>query len=284
MVMILLWAVLLLGVLAASYTDLRTREVPDWLNFALVASGIGVRILWSISTGDYSVAIAGIMGFAISFALALLLFYTGQWGGGDSKLLMGVGSLLGVTLTPDDLFLAFLVNLIMVGAVYGLWMSYRLAWQNRRRFIAALTRYSTKYRRVRYGFHALMLSLALGGIFVSPRTIQLLLYLVILVSYLSWYSLWFSKAVEQGCMVQTVSPLTVTEGDWIAKDVVVNGTRITGPKDLGISRAQLRLIQRLCKAGKLSKVTIKVGIPFAPSFFGAAVCTLLWGNVLMRFI
>ena len=82
-------------------------------------------------------------------------------------------------------------------------------------------------------------------------------------------------------MLQWVAPSRLTEGDWIAKDVMVGRKRITGPKDLGVTRAQIRLLKKLHREGKVKKVLLKVGIPFMPAFLIAFIMTLLWGNVLL---
>src|SRR3989338_201636 len=82
----------------ASYTDFKTREVPDWLNFSLVASGIGINLIFSLVFLDFSYIANSLLGFGLFFLLGMLMFYTGQWGGGDSKMLMGLGALLGLGL------------------------------------------------------------------------------------------------------------------------------------------------------------------------------------------
>ena len=80
----------------ASYTDLKTREVPDWLNYSLIFSAFGIRTIFSFELG-WEIIISGLIGFVIALSIALLFYYTGQWGGGDSKLLMGMGAIIGVS-------------------------------------------------------------------------------------------------------------------------------------------------------------------------------------------
>src|SRR3989338_663663 len=116
-----------LFIVIASYTDFKSREVPDWVNFAAIASGLGLRLLYSVFSWDYHFFVAGVIGFAAAYLLACIMFYSGQWGGGDSKLLMGVGALLGVELSFDTKGFAFLIALIIVGAGYGLLWSVWLA-------------------------------------------------------------------------------------------------------------------------------------------------------------
>jgi len=50
----------------------------------------------------------------------MLMFYTGQWGGGDSKMLMALGSLLGFTLDfKKDFLLNLLINIVIAGGLYA---------------------------------------------------------------------------------------------------------------------------------------------------------------------
>ena len=77
------------------------------------------------------------------------------------------------------------------------------------------------------------------------------------------------KAVEFSAMIQLIPIKQLTEGDWIAKDIVVKGKRICGPKDLGVSRKQIKKLIKL----KVKKVWVKYGMPFVPSFLVAFLVT-----------
>ena len=85
-----------LAIAVASYTDIRTREVPDWVNYSLLAFGLGGNLLLSIAMKDFSFILYSIAGAAAMFGIACAMYYTGQWGGGDSKLLIGMGAMLGI--------------------------------------------------------------------------------------------------------------------------------------------------------------------------------------------
>ena len=136
---ILCLVVLIIG----SITDIRTREIPDWISYGLIFAGIGARAIASSMQGDPTYFYDGLFGFAFFFALAALLFFTGQWGGGDSKLLMGMGATIGLHFTGSmtvfswaaiPVFIAlFLLNVIDVIAHFG----------EKRRKIAQHTVYTT---------------------------------------------------------------------------------------------------------------------------------------------
>jgi len=85
-------------------------------------------------------------------------------------------------------------------------------------------------------------------------------------------------------MIKLVNPKELTEGDWIAKDILVKGKYIAGPKDLGIEKKQIKELIRLYQKRKIKKVLMKIGIPFVPSFFIAYIITLAYGNLVLLFI
>ena len=105
--------------------------------------------------------------------------------------------------------------------------------------------------------------------------------LVLSVSFLvlaSFYMWIFVRAIEKSCMYRLVEPSRLTEGDWIVKDIYVGKQYICGPKDLGISKNQIRKLIKFHRQKKIKKILIKEGIPFVPSFFIAFVLTLTVGN------
>ena len=266
-----------------SYTDFKTREVPDWVNFGLIGIGFGINLLFSAIYWKINFILASIAGFGIFFALAWLMFYFGQWGGGDSKMLMGLGALFGIDFLVKRFFLVnFLANALIIGALYGILWSIFLIFKNKRRFVK-IFKSSMKNKKVALAkkiILALFIILILFSVIIPDGFIRLMsLYLAVVIA-LTFY-LWVTvKAVESSCMLKYVKPQQLTEGDWIAKDVKVSGKYITGPKDLGIEKKKIRKLIELYKKGKVKKILIKEGIPFVPSFFIAYVITLAYGNLV----
>jgi prepilin peptidase CpaA len=88
----LLWMVPLLGMLVwAAVEDSRTRRIRNWLTFSMILSGFLQTFLPvnQLSPGESA------LGFAVGFGLPLILFLLGAVGGGDVKLLAGVGAWVG---------------------------------------------------------------------------------------------------------------------------------------------------------------------------------------------
>src|SRR4051812_39246462 len=89
----------LAGLLIGSVTDLQRREVPDYISFGLIAAAAGIRLLHAIISNDWLQLLIAAIGGLVCFALACLFFYTGQWGGGDAKMLIALGALFA-TFSP----------------------------------------------------------------------------------------------------------------------------------------------------------------------------------------
>ncbi len=259
----------------AAYTDLRTREVPDWVNFAGIIAGIGLRALSSISLGDLRIVGEGVLGFIVFFAIAIVMYYTGQWGGGDSKLLMAMGALLGFGFSQHPATI-FLMWTLLVGAAYGLVWSVVLAAKNKNAF---LKQYQMLSRALRW-VHVPLLGVFIFGLAFAIATDDVFLRVLSLVLGIAVPVLFYSalgiKVVEQCCMIKKIAVDKLTEGDWIAKPVTHKGKYLCGPKDLGITKAQIRELTRL----KVKHVIVKEGIPFTPTFLIGFVLSLWLGSPL----
>jgi len=284
MLEIIVSSIAVIALIIASITDIKTREVPDWLNFSLIPLALGIRMIWSLASNDYSFIISGLIGFVTFFLLALFMFYTGQWGGGDSKMLMGLGALVGLEFNLNTTLLSFLVNTIIVGSLYGLFWSMILVFQNRKKFFTEFKKMIVSIKLLQRVILIIFLVLILRSLLVQDTVIKMLMISFFTVLYFSFYLILFVKIVEKSCMLKSVNPTEVTEGDWIVKNIYVGKEFISGPKDLGIEKKQLNRLIAYYKKGKIKKVLIKVGIPFVPSFLIAYIATLMFGNLLLYLI
>lgn len=278
----ILTALGLAGLLAASYTDIKTKEVPDWLNYSLILSGLGLRLIYSFSTFDFSYLLYGIYGFLLFFIIAIAMFYLGQWGGGDSKMIMGLGAIMGFELNLDSFIIIFIVNVLFVGSFYGLIWSGIMALKTKDKFMKGYAIYS-KTDEVK--FHKKIILILAGFLiflsFIVEPYLRILFLLMSLLLILMLYLFIFVKTIEKVCMLKKVDPKILTEGDWIAEPVIYNGKTIAGPKDLGIEKQQIKKLISLYQQKKIKKILLKTGIPFVPSFLIAYVLTILAGNWLV---
>lgn len=275
--------VLLIG----SYSDLKTREVPDMLNYGLICVGLILALIFSIFFWDYIYILNSLVGLGLFFGLACLMFYTGQWGGGDSKMLMGLGALFGLQISNilDNFLVSFFVNMLIAGAGYGIIFSMYLAmknWKNVKKEYKKLAK-KKLVMILRYIVLILVIVFIFTFFYIQDFFFKIYVSLLIILVGVGFYSWMFVKIIEKACMFKLVHPNKLTEGDWIAKEIKIKGKVIAGPKDLGIEKKQIKKLITLYKQKKIKKVMIKEGIPFVPSFLIAYILTLIYGNLILLF-
>lgn len=267
----------------ASYTDIRTREVPDWLSYGGIVVGLSLRIIVSLYLWDYSLFLYGIIGFTAFFIIGCAMFYTGQWGGGDSKVLMALGALMGINFSLNQIALNFLINLIIVSAIYSIiWVSI-VALINREKFVQQMKKdFSKNYDNIKlFSFVGVLFTvLIVVFLYISKMNyfFKTAIVLFAIALWLLYYLLIVLKTVEKSCMIKEVLPDKITEGDWIVEDVIVDNKRICGPKDLGIEKEQIKELLRLKSRNKIKTVLVKYGIPFIPSFLLAFLFSWIFDN------
>lgn len=267
----------LLGLVIGSYTDFKTREVPDWFSYGLIFAGVFLHGVYSAVIWSWTPLLYSLFGLGIGIGIALAMFYLGQWGGGDSKMMMALGAIIGMEFSLDSFFLSFIVNVFFLGSLYGLFYGVVLAFKNRKEFKKEFSRIYHEKKNIflRRILVIAAIILIIFSLFL-PLSLKIYLIVLIMVIFASYLLYIFAKSIEKCCMLKKVNPSVLTEGDWIAKDVVVRKKRICGPKDLGISLEQIEKLKKL----RVKEVLVKEGIPFVPSFLIAFLFSYFFGNVL----
>jgi hypothetical protein len=192
------------------------------------------------------------------------------------------------SLGNTNLWLLILVaNIILFGALYGLFWSISLAIIRRKIFIKNLKIWMQKKeiilaRRILVAIVTIML---IAILFLLPQEYRLTMLLFVLLLYILFYMWLFVKIIEESCMIKDVAVEKLTEGDWIYEDVFIgknlgkNSSKskkaVAGPKDLGISKEQIELLKKYNSKGLIKTVKVKEGIPFIPAFLIAYIATLL---------
>jgi len=259
--------------LGASYTDLKKREVPDWLNYGLIFSGLGLRLMFSFENG-FSIFLNGLLGFGVCFGLAYLFYWANWWGGGDSKLLMGMGAVIGFgfnfenwSFSSSDLLL-FFIGLLVFGMVMGLVWSVVVAIRKGKKFVKEFKEIIRVYRKTH------LLILFGGGALLVLSIFYWILWPLPFILVGGFYMLGFVKAVEESCFVKQIQIKKLVEGDWLAKDVLVEGKKVAG-EGKSLEKKELYNLRSLVSLGKLKKVWVKEGFPFVPSFLLAYVLLIV---------
>ncbi len=284
MISYILTVVALSWVVIATISDLKTREIPNWVNYSLIAIAITLRGLQSIITKELLYFLYTFVGLMLFLGLGALMYYTKQWGGGDAKLLAGIGAAFATY--PNQLlkifnpnldipFLAiFFINLMLAGALYGLVYSIVLLVKKRKEFKKGLKETELKNKRV----IIVTILLIISSIFFKDARIFLiggaLLYIML------YYTLSSIKIIERICLIKKIDPENLTEGDWINKSIVINNKIIYNSKSPGVTKEQIRQILKLKQEGLIKEVQIKEGIPFTPSFLIALIISLILGNLI----
>lgn len=262
--------VLFIALIIASYTDLRWTEVPDWLSYSTIITGLVLYMISSIQTASATPVLHSLAGFASYSALGLSLFYLGQWGGGDAKLLMGAGALIGFSPSLTSDFILYPLSIIVIGGAYS------LIWT----IIIGIKHFSTITRAVRntYGRRnivAIQLTLVILGailgilgylVSTNPQEVivSAILGLLIPTSMILFIGL---KSIELHCFKRDIHPRDLIEGDWIVNPVKKNGRVIYKPTNIGILAKDIEALRE----SRITSVTIKSGIPFTPAMMLAYI-------------
>lgn len=96
----------------AAIVDLHSRRIPNWLTFSLILSGIAQ----SAAFGTLCAPVESMSGLAVGFVLLFPLFALGAVGGGDLKLLAGLGAWFGPLAALQLFCIEALVGAVLVMA------------------------------------------------------------------------------------------------------------------------------------------------------------------------
>ena len=274
----------LIYLIFASVSDIKTREVPDWLSYSLIITGLGLRAFYSIESKEIMYFLYGLIGGGIFLGIGLLMYYCKQWGGGDVKLMSALGVIFGSApkisfLNPNlDLpFLAVLfINILFVGALYGLIWRFILFLNNRKivwdKFKKLFGMKEFRTRRILfYAFSFILIIMS----FFFENSFRIMFLILAFLMFILYYVLIFVKAVDDCCMIKEISTSRLTEGDWILKNVYYGGKMLYNPERLGLTEKYLEKLKKY----KI-KVLVKEGIPFVLSFLMGLIISLILGNFI----
>lgn len=271
MVPIIFLIFLFIGLLIATYRDMRTREVPDTLTYALIVVGLLGSLIAALLLQDLHFFLDHLYGFLLGAALGTLMFYARQWGGGDAKLIMGVGAILGFSMENFQL-LEYIILLIFCGALYGVAYTGYLALLHRKVFLKEFV----IFRRTKL-VHRLLTGLVSTGalcllmLFFVPLDTKLLIGFFLLGIYILTYAWIVMRVIERSILLKEYPVGKLTEGDWIVQEVRVKGKVLVAAKNTGVTIEQIAALKR----AHVRKVLVKEGIPFVPGFLLAFIALLI---------
>src|SRR3989338_5159633 len=273
----------LIWLIFASISDIKTREVPDWLNFSLILIALALKSIQSIIAKDISIILYALAALAVFLLLVNLMYFTKQWGGGDAKLVIGLGIIF--TQYPSSLLqlfnprltipfsVTFFLNLLLICAVYLIIYSFILGVKNSDKIIIYYKENKKHYKKFNIIFIPL-LSLSIVISFFLKNPLNYLLLSISISLFILYFILLFTRLVESSLMIKEINTNKLTEGDWIYKPVYYKNRLLISRKNPGITKKDIILLKKY----KIRNVIIKEGIPFVPAFLISTVISLIFGN------
>ncbi len=278
--------IIIIGLIIGSIIDLKKREVPDLLNYFLITIGIMFGLVTSIVLWNPWPILSSIGGLIGGYLFGALMFYTGQWGGGDAKMLMGIGAIIGMPIIGPmsiaqgtlPLFATLILSILFAGAVYCMGFMVYLLIKKQKEIKQYLKKPKQKIKFQKYKIILASIITVILAISFIPRLeiIQPTLLIIASMILLGGIAIITSKIIEKVCMIKSIPVNELTEGDWIVKDILVKGKKICGPKDLGITLEQIEEL----KKHHIKEIVVKEGIPFIPGFLLGYIVIVVFGNWL----
>lgn len=272
--------------IAASYFDIKTGEIPDKFTVGLVVVALALRAAFSFGLSDFNYLLDGLLVGGIFFGFGAALFYTGGWGGGDAKLIAGIGvsidGFMGPSIVDSSFlyfpaFFGFFVALSIVAIPYSLLYAIVLSLRSPKVFSLTKQKLAASW---------LLLALAVAGsatLFILIKPWSVLMVFAIVSPPLFYLLILFTRSVEEVAMQKEIALKDLREGDMLAEDLVINGKKLASKRDMdGVSKEALQKIKSAKGAPK--KVKIKWGIRFAPAFPLALLISPIWGGIIAAFL
>jgi len=263
-----LFGITLIAIIFATISDLKTFEIPDSISYFLIIFGISAQIILATTSQSLQPINALLISLAIASAIAIPLFLLGQWGGGDTKLLLGVAAMIPTFHTAALPFIiTFTFNLFLLGGAYAILIMAYLSAKNWKRLvkISPLAKTLLIITTV-----SLILPFFLKNIFFIFLPI---IAVGITITHLA-------LLLQKHFFIKKIRPSQLTEGDWITKDLKIGKKTIYKVRKIGVLDKDIRKIQRNYK----KSIEIKTGIAFGPSFLFSILISGYFGDILFKII
>jgi len=274
-------AVALGGSSLAAAWDLKTTEIPDNIPHAMIAIAIIFYAAQSYLAGSYWPLLNSLMVGLGLLALGFVMYFTGQWGGGDAKILAAVGFLVP-TFQTQSFFLPFaasyLVNVFLVGAAYMIVYAIAVAVINKKIMAEFFRGMKASKNVFLFGSVALFAALLAANFFMlksfgfSLSAAEIVSNSIFpLAATVALFVMWkFAKIVEDVGFKKKIKVSQLKVGDVLLESKVWDG----------VTEKQLKKIK---SSGK-KYVVIKEGVRFAPAFPLALLFTLYFGDAFLLLI
>jgi len=250
--------------LIATREDIKTREVPDYISYLIIGIGIVYRINQFLTTKNFHNLLLNSVMLIGGASFGLIMYKFKQWGGADTKILIGLSLIFGGE-GKIPRFVLYFINFIWIGAIYGISSSILLAVMHYNKM--------KDWIKKDYKKNKTLYLLGLGIILGSALTIKTNIIIFVLAESTGIIILLtqLMKGVNS-LMIKKISVEKLTEGDWIKHVVEHEGEIIFNPKKhIAITKEQIRKL----KNTKIRNVKIMEGIPFLPAITISYITTVL---------
>lgn len=241
----------------AAVYDLRKRMVPNWLSFSLIIFALGFRFFYSLFNENFLFFYQGLIGLGIFFVIGNALYYGRVFAGGDAKLMIALGPILGFSesfFKNIELFLLFVILFLFIGGFYGLIWSVYLTFSNYANFKKEFVKVFNESKKIISIIMVVSLFIMILGFFET-----FIFYFGLLV-FIMPYLYIYAKTIDDVLLIKNIKTSKLEEGDWLYKDLKI-GKKIIKSTWGGLTKRQIKEIKR-----KFNAIKIKEGIPFVPVF------------------
>ena len=252
--------IVLVALIISTIIDLKTFEIPDAITHFLIFFGIGAHVLLSINGGFLISKL--FISLAIATAFGIIMYYSGQWGGGDSKLLMGMSAMLPLYAlnAPYPFIVSFIVNLMIAGGIYSTLFLIKES-------IVHFNKIDSDLPILKY-LMLFSVTLIFGKLYILGAALGVLIILIL------------AMHVQNNFFVKKIRPNDLVEGDWVMDNLKYRGKVIFKPKTTGVSKKDILLIRKYFR----KTINVKSGVAFGPAFLIAFLLTMKFGDLIFTIL
>jgi Flp pilus assembly protein protease CpaA len=258
-------AIALIGSFIAGFWDLKTSNIPDKLCIFMIISGLAIHSYVGLTTGDYGNLINSLLFGGLFLAFGIIMYFTGQWGGGDGELLVAIGVLvpnLTIAKTFFPFALSFFINSFFIGAAFAVLYSVVLAMKSpliRRNFAKSVKTPSFLLALAPF------VALSMISFFYFKALSAIFLLSCVLIVF--WK---FAKSIDKG-FVKRIPVGDLKVDDMLAEDIP--SLKIRKNLIKGLTKEQVAKIKKIKRY-----VLVREGIRYGLVFPLTLVFTLLFGD------
>ncbi len=223
-----------------------------------------------IYENNISILFPAPISIGLFFGFPYLMYRFGQWGGGDVKLMTGLGIIFtSLSLSSNLSFINLFINILLFGGIYGL--------------IATLIYGLVKFKRLRreLKFYDIPI-IVMAFLFIIFSFVYFKFPYNLFISFIIFllFAIRYLYLVMDKLMYIEVSTNKLMEGDWLMEDVIKDGKVIVSKRNIGLTKDDIEKL----KKEKIEHVMVKIGLPFVPGILVGLLITIFLVNPIISFL